>query len=83
VREDPEYALTTVRVPAKATLLGYTDGLVERKGESIDAGIGRLGVVASGNSGLSLDALVATVVEELTREGTDDDAAILGVRWTI
>jgi serine phosphatase RsbU (regulator of sigma subunit) len=82
VTEDPRYGLVTVRVPPKATLLGFTDGLVERKGESIDVGLDRLGVVAGRNSGLSLESLVPAVVEELTRQGTDDDAAILGVRWT-
>lgn len=82
VTEHPVYRVATIHVPPRATLLGFTDGLIERKGESIDVGLGRLGVVAGSKQHLSLDAMITSVVEELTREGTDDDAAILGVRWT-
>jgi hypothetical protein len=34
------------------------------------------------NRDAAIQTLLTSVVEELTREGTDDDAAILGVRWT-
>jgi serine phosphatase RsbU (regulator of sigma subunit) len=35
-------AATVVPFPADATLVLYTDGLIERRGESIDAGLERL-----------------------------------------
>jgi serine phosphatase RsbU (regulator of sigma subunit) len=82
VTEHPAYRVATIHVPPRATLLGFTDGLIERKGESIDVGLGRLGVLAGSKQHLSLDGMITSVVEELTHEGTDDDAAILGVRWT-
>ena len=82
VTERPQYNGLTVTVPSNATLVGFTDGLVERKGEAIDTGLKRLGAALVDHRELAIQPLLTTVVEELTREGTDDDAAILGVRWT-
>ncbi|CAL9537643.1 hypothetical protein SUDANB121_04189 [Nocardiopsis dassonvillei] len=39
---DPAYTDSTVRLPPGTALLLYSDGLVERRGESIDDGIDRL-----------------------------------------
>ena len=36
------YTSTAVSTPPAATLLAFTDGLVERRGESIDTGLARL-----------------------------------------
>ncbi|HUE58867.1 MAG TPA: PP2C family protein-serine/threonine phosphatase [Acidimicrobiales bacterium] len=82
VTEQPQYTTVTVTVPSKATLVGFTDGLVERKGEAIDIGMKRLGDAVVELRDLAIQPLLTSVVEELTREGTDDDSAILGVRWT-
>lgn len=81
VSERAAYAPMTVSVPSKATVLAFTDGMVERRGEPLDASLGRLSDVAKIHQSLSLDELVATLVEEFTGEGIEDDAAILGVRW--
>ncbi len=80
VAHHPAYDTVTVALPAEATFLAFTDGLVERRGESLDAGLGRL-QAAVAHKELSLEGLMASVVDELVRDGSDDDTAILGVRW--
>jgi serine phosphatase RsbU (regulator of sigma subunit) len=76
-----KYAITTVKVPAGATLLAFTDGLIERRGEPIDVSLKRLADAATVYHDQPLDSFLTTLVDELTRDGIDDDAAILGVRW--
>ena len=73
------YTSTAVSTPRAATLLAFTDGLVERRGESIDTGLERLQHAATANHS-DLDGLLSRVVDEL-RHGGDDDTAIAGLRW--
>ncbi|HEY1740977.1 MAG TPA: SpoIIE family protein phosphatase [Acidimicrobiia bacterium] len=40
--QTPHYRLFTTQLPASGTLLLYTDGLIERRGESLDVGFSRL-----------------------------------------
>jgi serine phosphatase RsbU (regulator of sigma subunit)/anti-sigma regulatory factor (Ser/Thr protein kinase) len=61
-------------------LLLYTDGLVERRGESIDAGIDRLAAAVPHPD--AADAICERVLRGLAREGPDDDVAILALRRT-
>jgi serine phosphatase RsbU (regulator of sigma subunit) len=75
-----EYSSATIAVPPGATLLAFTDGLVERRGESIDAGLGRLRQYATSNNA-TLDDLLTRVVSSLRHDGSDDDTAIAGIRW--
>ncbi len=79
VNSTATYTSTAVSTPPAATLLAFTDGLVERRGESIDAGLERLQNAATGNH-CDLDQLLSKLVEEL-RHGGDDDTAIAGLRW--
>jgi serine phosphatase RsbU (regulator of sigma subunit) len=74
---------TRFAVSPGATLVAFTDGLVERRGESLDIGLARLAEVASnGTDGPGgVDSLVGRLLAELTPEGSDDDVAILGVQW--
>jgi serine phosphatase RsbU (regulator of sigma subunit)/anti-sigma regulatory factor (Ser/Thr protein kinase) len=73
--EDREHSLD----PGCALVL-YTDGLVERPGESLDAGLQRLkDVVREGDE--NLDRLGDELVDALLPEGpTEDDAALLLAR---
>jgi hypothetical protein len=71
--------VVTVAVPPHGTLLAYTDGLYERRGESPDVGLARLRGAAVGNG--SLDELLDGMLGVLTPAGCDDDTAILAVRW--
>jgi PAS domain S-box-containing protein len=70
---------TTLEPGASAVL--YTDGLVERRGELLDAGLRRLGEAAGGLAGLGpaglVDALVDAVLDDV---GPADDVAVLAVR---
>ena len=75
------YRAAPVTVPPGATLLIYTDGLIERRGENLDAGLARLRAQAMSAAALPVDAMLDTVVSELAQGGLDDDTAILGVRW--
>ncbi|HEY6739481.1 MAG TPA: SpoIIE family protein phosphatase, partial [Actinopolymorphaceae bacterium] len=59
-------------------LLMFSDGLVERRRESIDAGLERLVSHASSYQG-SLDGLCDELLEKLPGAETEDDIAILGV----
>jgi serine phosphatase RsbU (regulator of sigma subunit) len=74
------YTSVTVPVDPGATLLAFTDGLVERRGESIDVGLGRLREHATSNHA-TLDELLTRVVSNLRHDGAEDDTAIAGIRW--
>ncbi|WP_019143907.1 SpoIIE family protein phosphatase [Aeromicrobium massiliense] len=73
---------SVVTLPAGATVLFYTDGLVERRGEDIDAGIARLrdalaDVVARG---LAADLACDAILRELRPDVPEDDVALVMVR---
>ena len=80
VRSGASYASTSVDTPPAATLLAFTDGLVERRGESNDAGLARLQRAASANHA-ELDDPLSRLVEDVRRDGGDDDTAIAALRW--
>jgi serine phosphatase RsbU (regulator of sigma subunit) len=79
VQADATYTSTAVSTPRAATLIAFTDGLVERRGESIDTGLARLRHAATANDG-DLDQLLSRLLDELRHDG-DDDTAIAGLRW--
>jgi PAS domain S-box-containing protein len=67
-----------VTIPARATLLLYTDGLVERRGRSIDHGIERAGDLLQDACGLALDEAADQLMSRLEPEGGyPDDVAML------
>lgn len=76
-----KYGVTTYPVEPGATLLAFTDGLVERRGEQLDDGLARLRDTAMGN-GLALGPLLGKLVADLSVGGAKDDIAIVGLRWT-
>ena len=78
-REEP-YEEVTVSVLPKSTLLAFTDGLVERRGEVLDVGLERLRRAAT-TERLTLEALLAKIADELPSVDHQDDVAILGIRW--
>jgi serine phosphatase RsbU (regulator of sigma subunit) len=58
------------------TLVMYSDGLVERRGESIDVGFGRLASALSSAGAGPGQALVEALFEALGRPGADDVAVL-------
>ena len=75
------YVARTIDAPADATLIAYTDGLVELRGESLDRGLERLRNAAGGEDA-ELAELLDRLVRELPPGSPQDDIAIVGVRWT-
>jgi len=80
VRNGGSYVASTVTIPTNGTLLAYTDGLVERRGETLDIGLERLRKAALDVSG-SIDDMLARVLAQAIPSGSADDTAILGLRW--
>lgn len=71
---------TVVAVPGPATLLAFTDGLVERRTEVIDTGLERLRH-ASTHGATSLEARLDTLMQVMAHDGASDDTVLLGLRW--
>jgi serine phosphatase RsbU (regulator of sigma subunit) len=67
-------------LPAGARLLLFTDGLVERRGESLDQGLGRLAADAAALATRPLQQWCEQVVAaQLDGREVDDDVAVLAV----
>jgi serine phosphatase RsbU (regulator of sigma subunit) len=80
VTRDSPYQETSVNVAANATLVAFTDGLVERREEVVDTGLARLRDAATAN-GQALEDLIARLPRDLAFEDHHDDTAIVGIRW--
>ena len=66
-------------LPAGATVLLYTDGLVERRGEDLDLGLQRLAGTAASLAHLGVQELCDELLHRLA-EDSEDDVALLAVR---
>ncbi|BBY03095.1 SpoIIE family protein phosphatase [Mycobacterium seoulense] len=65
-------------LPPGSTLMLFTDGLVERKHESIDDGIGRAAAVLAETTTLPLDSVADAILGGLApASGYDDDVAMV------
>jgi serine phosphatase RsbU (regulator of sigma subunit)/anti-sigma regulatory factor (Ser/Thr protein kinase) len=74
-RPRPEAHMT---LPARATLLLYTDGLVERRRIGLDHGIDRASVLLQDGRGFTLDDLADQIMSRLApSDGYQDDVALL------
>jgi serine phosphatase RsbU (regulator of sigma subunit)/anti-sigma regulatory factor (Ser/Thr protein kinase) len=75
----PAYTVTTRELPAGATVLLYTDGLVERPGEMLDVGLERLSDAAKAMEG-GPERLCDGIVRRLVPAGAaSDDVAVLAL----
>lgn len=70
----------TISLPSSGTLLAFTDGAIERKGEGIDTGLERLRVAATNHDG-PIDATLDGLLTDVVPDGADDDVVIVGLRW--
>jgi len=76
-----QYEETETRLPPGSTLLLYTDGLVERRQESLDDGFDRL-CDAVASAPVDVEALADHVIDRLVSPGeSTDDIALLVVRF--
>ncbi|MET9009841.1 PP2C family protein-serine/threonine phosphatase [Streptomyces olivaceoviridis] len=73
------YESATHRLAPGQTLVAFTDGLVERRGEDIDRSLARLAALRFA-AGDSLDAVLDTILGRLDARHAEDDVAILAAR---
>lgn len=78
--ETPRCPLT-ISVPPGAIVIAVTDGIVERRGESLDTGLERLRQCAE-QPVTSLEELLRLLQDRLVPQGSEDDIAMVGMRWT-
>lgn len=73
------YEAATYRLDPSQTLMLFTDGLVERRGEDIDRSLDRLaGLVFSAAAGV--EDVLDTVLARLDARDAEDDVAVLAAR---
>ena len=79
---DPETPRTeqTITLERDATVLLYSDGLVERRDADLDAGLARLQQVVRDLEGSTLDELCDGLIERLVDGHPDDDVALAAIR---
>jgi serine phosphatase RsbU (regulator of sigma subunit) len=78
---DTERVDHTVALPDGATLVLYTDGLTERRGEDSDVGVARLASLLAELGDLAVEALCDELLLRLTPPGgAEDDIALLVLR---
>jgi serine phosphatase RsbU (regulator of sigma subunit)/anti-sigma regulatory factor (Ser/Thr protein kinase) len=79
VSPSAHYEASLLELAPDTTLLLYTDGLVERRGETLEAGIARLERVLA-EAPDSLEALCDHVINSAARPERADDIAVLALR---
>jgi serine phosphatase RsbU (regulator of sigma subunit) len=79
---DPSAARTESEVDLEpgATVLLYTDGLVERRDQVFDEGVDRLAAALSELRDSPVEQLCDELLTRLLPHGTDDDVALVAVR---
>jgi serine phosphatase RsbU (regulator of sigma subunit) len=75
------YETKQVSIPPGTTVMTFTDGLVEKRGSSIDDGLQRLRRAAVANSEQAVEGLVNAVIAEIIPSGSEDDVALLALRF--
>ena len=81
VTADARYTEASLELPSGATLLLYTDGLVERRGESIQDGLDRLSQEAVTHATPDLEELCDRLLSSLVGQSkVADDIALVAMR---
>ena len=75
---DETYGSQVIPFPAGAAIVLFTDGLVERRGETIDVGLDRMRAISTG--GDDVEQLCSTALEQLLPENPPDDVALVAAR---
>jgi serine phosphatase RsbU (regulator of sigma subunit) len=71
---------TAIELHDGATVVLYTDGLVERRDQSIDEGLAKLRLAAGDLAGLPLDAFCDRLVARMLPDRAEDDVALVAIR---
>ena len=71
---------STITIDPGSNVVLYTDGLVERRGESLDEGLDRLVEVAAACDGAAPEPMASTLLAELAPAEAIDDVAVVVVR---
>ena len=79
-RPSDDWKTSRLQLTPGATVVAYTDGLIERRGEGLDDGIRRL-TLAVAEAPRSVDLLVAELASTMTSAGTEDDIVVIGFQW--
>ncbi|OHV33877.1 MULTISPECIES: SpoIIE family protein phosphatase [Pseudofrankia] len=78
LRVDQHRGQDSLVIPARATLLLYTDGLVERRRRSLDEGIARAAATVHDGRAMPVEELASHLMATLAPEdGYEDDVALL------
>jgi anti-sigma regulatory factor (Ser/Thr protein kinase)/putative methionine-R-sulfoxide reductase with GAF domain len=75
----PQYESFADRLPPGASLLLFTDGLVERRGDAIESGLDRLCAIVHDSAGDELPLADAVFARDPPSNDAEDDIALLGV----
>lgn len=78
---EAEYSVATCELRPGDTFVLYTDGLVERRGESIDSGMGDLSKLAA-SAPIEIEAFVDAVLACAENDERHDDVALLALQIT-
>ncbi len=79
---EPDYDEDDVELEPGATLLLYTDGLTERRGESMDAALDQLRQALAACAGEDLETVLDRAVASAGPEVPADDVALVALRFT-
>jgi serine phosphatase RsbU (regulator of sigma subunit) len=74
----PRPGLTTIRFPPGSTLVAFTDGLIEQRGQTIDARLEELAAAAT-EGPAQPDDLITRLVGALANDDQEDDIAVLAI----
>ncbi|WP_051274755.1 SpoIIE family protein phosphatase [Cellulomonas sp. URHD0024] len=80
VHPDTDRQQSTLELSQGATLLLYTDGLVESRTQSLQPGLDRLSATLGPLAGLELETLCDQLLAEMLPPYPQDDVAILAIR---
>jgi anti-anti-sigma factor len=78
----PPYTDGELALAPGSSLVLYTDGLVERRGESLDEGLARLAAAARGHAARDPESLATALLADLADPGGADDIALIIARRT-
>jgi serine phosphatase RsbU (regulator of sigma subunit) len=78
-----QYTEASISLIPGSTIVMYSDGLIERRGESLTTGLERLSTVASRCASTpDIHTLASLLVAELTADAVvEDDIVVVCVRW--